>query len=487
MFLFYLGPKLQFLFIGINIILTIVIVFLERKNPQSTYAWLLFLWMIPILGFVFYWFLSQNLTRRKIYKYDTPLDIAYHQMMKKTLPPAGECCYDIQLYERHSNPIAYFQNVHQAYFSGNNHIEIFTDGHDKFVALINDIANAKSSVHLEYYIIKNDALANRIIDLLIKKAGEGLEVRLLFDEMGGRYIPKSRLKELEAAGGEWGVFFPSRLLVNIRVNYRDHRKIVVIDGLYGYVGGFNIGDEYLGLNKKMGYWRDTHIKITGTAVHELQHRFLLDWETSGKHGPLTNPKVQLDFYYPPVNVLQNYAGIQIVSSGPDDPNEVIKHGYVQMINDATHHVYIHTPYFIPDSSISEALRIAALSGIDVRIMIPNKPDHIFIYWATLSFVGELIEAGVKVYIYQNGFLHSKTITVDDEMSVVGSCNFDIRSFSLNFETSAFIYDRNTAIKLREAFEADMLKSDHYDTEQYQNRSKWLKIKESVSRLFAPVL
>lgn len=487
-----LSHPVSILIFIINIILSFTIIFLERKTPQSTYAWLLFLWVIPVLGFLFYLLFSQNLTRRKIFKYNTPENIAYQELLMKQrddLIKNDTFIANTELVKEYQSNIEYNLNAAESLYSDDNTVEIFTDGYNKFDALFQAIENATAFVLLEYYIIKYDALGQRFMELLTKKAAEGVKIRLLFDQEGGRYIPQSALNKFEDAGGEFGVFFPSRMpFINLRVNYRDHRKLTIVDGKVGFIGGFNIGDEYLGLDKKMGYWRDTHLKITGISVYELQLRFLLDWHTSGKNVNLSfEDSVPEEF-----TSLENYkkkdgVGIQIVSSGPDNKDQIIKQGILKMIASAKEYIYIQTPYFVPDESTFEALKIALLSGIDVRIMVPNKPDHIFIYWATLSYVGELIDYGAKVYIYDNGFLHAKVIVVDDKISTVGSCNFDIRSFSLNFETNAFIYHEETTKKLREIFIEDIDKCIYYDTMSYNNRPRRLRIKESVSRLFSPLL
>ncbi|MDO4289287.1 MAG: cardiolipin synthase [Eubacterium sp.] len=482
-------PLSIFTFI-VNILLSSAIIFLERKTPQSTYAWLLFLWIIPILGFIFYLFFSQNLTKRKIYRYNTPEAKQYKQLLslqKNALVTHQYFARNNDLLEKYHYTIEYHFNVSHSLYSENNHVAIYTDGHAKFDALFAAIEAAKTSIHLEYYIIKYDALGKRFMELLIKKARQGVEVRLLFDEMGGRYLPRSILKEFKQAGGAYGIFFPSKLrYINLRVNYRDHRKIAIIDGTTAFIGGYNIGDEYLGLKKKMGYWRDTHLKITGYAAYELQMRFFLDWRTSGNPSPLEDSHKDISRYYPPMEN-NGGAGIQIVSSGPDDPNQGIKQGFIRIITNARRYIFIQSPYFVTDESIMEALKIALLSGIEVRIMIPNKPDHVFIYWATLSYVGELIEYGAQVYIYDNGFLHAKVVVADDEIAAVGSCNFDIRSFRLNFETNAFLYDRAIATELRDIFLADIDQCLYYDKISYMKRPRRVKIKESISRLFAPLL
>lgn len=270
----------------------------------------------------------------------------------------------------------------------------------------------------------------------------------------------------------------------MRLNYRNHRKLGIIDGKIGYIGGFNVGDEYLGLHPKFGYWRDTHLRIVGTAVYAIQTRFILDWnQASHLHEIQYSPE-----YFPgKIEEIIGNIGMQIVSSGPDSEWEQIKNGYIKMITSAKESVYIQTPYFIPDASLLDTLRIAALSGIDVKIMIPNKPDHMFVYWATYSYIGEMLKAGAKIYIYENGFIHAKTILVDRKIASVGTANIDMRSFRLNFEVNAFIYSEQIANELTDDFLKDMDLSTHLTADQYSKRSLWIRFKESFSRLLSPLL
>jgi cardiolipin synthase A/B len=296
-------------------------------------------------------------------------------------------------------------------------------------------------------------------------------------------LPKRSFKEFKKAGGQVEVFFPSKFrFINLRMNYRNHRKLVIIDGKIGYVGGFNVGDEYLGLNKKFGYWRDTHLRIQGTAVYALQTRFILDWNQASDDQDVD--------YVPnlyPEDISHGKIGIQIVTSGPDSEFQQIKNGYIKMIMSAKKSIYIQTPYFIPDTSLLDTLRIACLSGVEVNIMIPDKPDHLFVYWATLSHVSELLKVGAKVYIYRNGFIHAKTLVVDEEISSVGTANIDYRSFRLNFEVNAFLYDEGVSRKLTEIFKDDIKVSMLLTYEGYQKRSLEIRLKESISRLLSPIL
>ncbi|MGF7060307.1 cardiolipin synthase [Brassicibacter mesophilus] len=468
----------------LNIILAFVIIFLERKNPASTWAWLMVLLLIPNIGFILYLILGQNLSRQKIFQYKTEED----QIIRKLLLEQISHLQNNELEYNDKSMVSYQDMIHMnlissdSIFTQDNEVKIFTDGIEKFDELIRSIEEAKDHIHMLYYIIKNDDISQKIISALTRKASEGLEVRFLYDAVGGRSLPKNFFKEFKKAGGKVASFFPFKIpLINLRINYRNHRKLAIIDGEIGFIGGFNIGDEYLGLDKKFGYWRDTHLKIKGSSVHMIQTRFLLDWSYASKEDVNYSEK-----YYPIINSAGT-TGIQIVSSGPDSEEEQIKNGYIKMINSAKKSVYIQTPYFIPDESVLEALRIASLSGVDVRIMFPNKPDHMFVYWATYSYIGELLKSGIKAYVYENGFIHAKTIVVDGKLSSVGTANIDVRSFKLNFEVNAFIYDTVTSSKLKTIFEKDILYCTELTNEMYESRSRKIKFKESISRLLSPVL
>lgn len=310
-----------------------------------------------------------------------------------------------------------------------------------------------------------------------------MKVRVLYDELGSRQLTKGFFKAFREAGGEAEAFFPSKLrFINLRLNYRNHRKLAIIDGNIGYVGGFNVGDEYLGLNSRFGYWRDTHLRIQGEAVYAMQVRFILDWNQASHHNDITYESN----LFPKINSPGN-VGIQIVTSGPDSRYEHIKNGYIKMISSAKKSIHIQTPYFIPDASLLDALRIAALSGVEVHLMIPDKPDHPFVYWATLSYIGEMLGTGANVYLYNNGFIHAKTIIIDEKISSVGTANIDVRSFKLNFEVNAFLYDEHISKQLTHIFHQDLRVSSQLTVKQYLERSRWIKFKESISRLLSPIL
>ncbi len=471
--------------ITLNIFLAIVLIFLERRDASSTWAWLMVLFFIPILGFLIYLLLGRQLRKKHLFRWEGRDKIGIDKLIDYQLDAIEQGTFEFRLDDAldYKDLINMHLRNNHAVLTQDNAVQIFNDGEAKFNALIEDMEQAKDHIHVQYYIFRLDSLGQRIHDVLIRKAKQGVKVRLLFDDMGSRGVRKKHFKELVDLGGEVEAFFPSVMpLINPRLNYRNHRKIVVIDGRIGYIGGFNVGDEYLGLDRKFGYWRDTHLRIEGSSVHPLQTRFILDWNQAS-----TNSDIEYSDRYFPAIPLKGSVGIQIVSSGPDSEWEQIKNGYLKLMAMAKDYIYIQTPYFIPDASFMDTLRIACLSGIDVRIMIPNKPDHAFVYWATYSYVGQLLKAGAKVYIYDNGFLHTKMIVVDNEASTVGTANIDVRSFKLNFEVNAFIYDRETSRELAELFEQDMLLSTELTMELYNERPRLIKMKESFSRLLSPIL
>ncbi|MFS0864792.1 cardiolipin synthase [Fredinandcohnia sp. 179-A 10B2 NHS] len=474
------------LVIILNIVFAVIVIFRERRDASSTWAWLLVLFFIPLAGFILYLLIGRNLSRDHLFQWEDLQEIGIEKMLESQLNElrTNEFQFGSQVSGRHKDLIYMNLINDQAIFTENNTVELFTDGTEKFNRLFRDILKAKESIHLQYYIIKNDRLGKKLMEALTNKVREGVKVRVLYDELGSRKLTKRFFREFREAGGQVEVFFPSKLrFLNLRLNFRNHRKLVIIDGKIGYVGGFNVGDEYLGLNRRFGYWRDTHLRITGRAVNAMQARFILDWNQASRHFDIT--------YAPELfsedNGKKGNVGIQIVTSGPDSEFEQIKNGYIRMIFSAKKSIYIQTPYFIPDKSLLDALRIACLSGIEVNIMIPDKPDHPFVYWATLSHIGELLHIGANVYIYSNGFIHSKSIVVDEEISSVGTANIDVRSFRLNFEVNAFLYDEAISKKLTEIFKEDIKLSKLLTYEQYKQRNLKVRFKESISRLLSPIL
>lgn len=469
----------------INIFLAIALIFLERRDPTSTWAWLLVLFFIPILGFIIYLLLGRQLRQKHLFRWEGRSKIGIEKLINYQLEAIENETFEFLKTdtEEYDDMIYLHLRNNHSVLTQDNDVQVYTDGRDKFDTLLEDLEHARDHIHIQYYIFRLDGIGKQIEEILINKAKSGVKVRMLFDDIGSRGLHVKNFNELIESGGEVAAFFPALLpLINPRLNYRNHRKIVIIDGRIGYIGGFNVGDEYLGLSKKFGYWRDTHLRIEGSAVHPLQTRFILDWNQA---SPKTNLQYNERFF--PAIPRKGDVGLQIVSSGPDSEWEDIKDGYLKMIFQAKDYIYIQTPYFIPDTSMLDALRIACLSGVDVRIMIPNKPDHMFVYWATYSNVGILLKAGARIYIYENGFIHAKQIVVDDQVSSVGTANIDVRSFRLNFEVNAFIYDRKKSHELAEIFEEDIQNSTELTLDAYLGRERLIKLKESISRLLSPIL
>ncbi len=466
-----------------NIALGFSIIFLERKDASSAWAWLMVLLFIPILGFFLYLIFGKPLSNRRIFTWDTKSRLGVKKAVRSQLRAIEKGRLTFKNKELAKYQDLYYLHLRNddAILTQDNEVDIYTDGEDKFNALIEDMEKAEDHIHLLYYIIRHDRLGNRIAEVLKKKSREGIEVRVLYDDMGSRFLRRKYIRSLRNAGVHVEAFFPPKIPnLNFKFNYRNHRKLAIIDGKVGYIGGFNIGDEYLGESKKFGYWRDTHLRIRGLAVRNMQTRFILDWNQASRHDILYEER----FYdAQPVGDV----GVQIVSSGPDSEWEQIKNGYIKMILSAKEYIYIQTPYFIPDESLRDALWIAALSGVNVKIMIPNKPDHPFVYWATLSHIGDLLEVGAEVYIYQKGFLHAKTIVVDGKIASVGTANIDVRSFRLNFEVNAFLYNTNISQRLVEAFNHDAMLSTQMPKYLYDRRSLGIRFKESISRLLSPIL
>ncbi len=472
------------MFLYINILLVISVIFFTRKNPTTTWAWIMLMLFIPFVGFILYLMFGQDLRKRKTFikkeEEDRFLAVA-HRQQTSLWQHFNE--YDNPLINAYESLISLHLNAHDSLYTEDNTVDIIIDGKELFNVMFENIKKAKRYIHIEYYIIKNDELGKALKDLLVAKAKEGIEVFLLYDDMGCFGIPSKFFHELAEAGVKTACFFPSFIpFIKFRANYRNHRKICVIDGLVGYLGGFNIGEEYIGLNKKLGYWRDTHLKITGSAVRLINLQFLLDRRFATSEDLLLDKYIPIETNSAPGNV-----GMQIVSSGPDSKQQGIRDGFIKMIYTAKRYIYIQTPYFVPDEVVLTALKLAALSGIDVRVMIPNKPDHIFVYWATYAHIGEILDCGAKCYTYEKGFLHAKTIVIDDTICSVGTANCDIRSFKLNFEINAFIYNETITKKLSRIFLEDILDCKEVTPEIYKNRNLIIKIKESIARLLSPIL
>ena len=468
-----------------NMLFAIVIVFFQRRDPKSVWAWLLLLYFIPVLGFVFYLLLGQDMHKRKMFRNKEVEDhigedIRRQEYRLKT-GDEQELDENIKGYE---DLVMYNLETGSSVLTKDNDVDIFIDGNEKFRALKEDLRKAEHFIHIQYYIIKNDVVFNEIKDILIEKAAQGVEVRVLFDAMGCRSVRHSYWKKLNAKGVQTAEFFPALLRrLQLRINYRNHRKIVVIDNKVAYVGGFNVAKEYIDLDEKFGHWRDTHLRIRGSAVLSLQVRFILDWNYAAGENLLEKKEL----FQGTEAGNRDHCDMQIISSGPDKTTQQIHDNYLRLINKAQKSIYIQTPYFIPDEAILNALMIAVKSGIEVNIMIPCMPDHPFVYWATYSYIGDMVMAGANCYTYNNGFLHSKGMIVDDKVLCYGTANMDIRSFALNFEVNAVIYDEKKAKEMVDIFRKDLEVCRQITKDYYAGRKLKIRVKEQVCRLLSPLL
>lgn len=469
----------------INILLAITIVFFERRDPKTIWTWLLVLYFIPVLGFLLYLLIGQDMRKSRMFKNKEVEDAIQSAVLKQEQKVKSREIFASgnEKMARYHDLVMYNLAAAKSVYTDDNEVEIYTDGKEYFTHLYEEMKNAKEFIHIQSYIIKNDELWQGFEELLEQKVKEGVEVRVLYDSMGCRTMRKRDWDRIRGKGIQLGEFFPALFgRLHLRINYRNHRKIIVIDGKTAYVGGFNIGREYVGLDKKFGYWRDTHLRLRGSSVVSLHIRFILDWDYSTKQNLFLNEKLVKEF-----EAGNGREGVQIISSGPDTQNEEIRDNYQKLIGKARDHVYIQTPYLVPDEIILNEIKMAAYSGTDVRIMIPCKPDHPLVYWATYSYVGELLDAGVRCYTYDNGFLHAKGVMADGLVCCYGTANMDVRSFQLNFEVNATIYSPKTTEKLEAVFEKDLEYCTEITPELYAKRSLIIRIKEQFSRMFSAIL
>lgn len=454
---------------------------MEKRDISAAWAWLFVMLLLPGIGFIIYLFFGWKLNQRQIFDLKAQKRLGISDMAEyQKRNPKNKPTLDTNL---ENDLVQMFLNTDNAILTTKNDLKIFTDGHEKFNSLFEDLKKAKHHINIEYFTIYDDQLGKKLRKILVQKAREGVQVRVLYDLFGSKGSKQKFFKELIQAGGEVTPFMKSKLgYYSFRINFRNHRKIVVIDGSVGYIGGFNIGDQYLGRNKRFGNWRDTHLRLEGSVVLQLQGRFFMDWNASAKRQ-----KVQFSLDYFPQSNVQNNIPMQIVSSGPENDVQKIKQGYIKMIMGAKHSIWIETPYFIPDDALMEALLIAIRSGIEVRIVIPQMPDHPFVYRATEYYVQQLLKAGARIYSYQNGFMHAKTIVVDNMITSVGSANWDIRSFKLNFEANAFMYDPKVAEQIIATIKNDLKDARELDEEYFKQQSSWKKFRQLASRLISPIL
>lgn len=469
----------------VNIIIIFLLIFFQKREPVTIFLWIFVLVFIPIAGFIFYIFLGQQIYKEKRFQVKE-----LEEILNKYSYYGNNYTKNFESFLSRNDSfdypeiIKYNYNVTKAIYTTNNDVDLITDGVEKFNRLKQDLNNAEHYIYFQYYIIKDDIVFQEIIPILKKKAKSGVKVCIVYDGMGCRLMRNKIWKDLEDSGVETVSFFPPIFgQFNIRANYRNHRKLVIIDGLIGYVGGFNVGKEYIGLDEKFGYWRDTHLRIVGEAVKSIEMRFVMDWNyaINDKSKQL---RVNFEKLYP---MAQDNIGMQILSSGPDLSEPIIRDNIIKMISLAKKSIKIQTPYFILDEAIMTAFKIAIHSGVDVEIMIPNKADHPIVHSASRYFAGQLIEVGAKCYEYSKGFLHAKVVAIDDNVCTIGTSNMDIRSFKLNFEINSVIFNKNFTGKVIESFNNDIKNSQPVTLDDYRRRGIIRRAKERFARLFSPIL
>lgn len=473
-------PYIQMLF-RVNVIWIGLVIFLENDNPSRTVAWLVVLILLPVLGFFLYILFGRSYRKRRMAKAKVLSDS--DRMAKAAEVQSSLLEYiDLPNSENPSNKklMQLLLKNAKAPFSLSNEVVVLTNGLSKFNRLFSAIKDAKDHIHLEYFIIKDDTIGKELKELLITKVTEGVKVRIIYDDVGSVELSKKYITALKSAGIEVFAFFKVPLPIFTRdLNYRNHRKIAIIDGKVGFVGGLNIGDEYIGSSDKFEFWRDTHLEIKGEAVYSLQTIFLNDWNY------VSHQDVQGSRYYPEIEVAKTSL-VQIAASGPDSEWKCILQAFYKMISNSVDKIWITTPYLVPEESIMMGLKTAALSGIDVKIIIPSQPDHFFVYWASQANIQKLLEAGVKIYRYKNGFIHSKIMIVDRLAATVGTANLDIRSMEINFEVNAFLYDIDVIVRLEEDFIQDLEESTEYDLSTFKKRKLHHKFLEAMGRLVSPL-
>jgi cardiolipin synthase len=458
------------------IIASVAVVLLENKNPVRTVAWVLLLLFLPYFGLLLYLVFGRSFKRqsRLSRKMHTQL-INQTQNARNHLEPVND-----SLLESYQPLIKLLEKTGAAPLSTNHSVDIYTDGKTLLADMLKDIEQAKHHIHAEYYILESDETGDAFKNALIKKAQEGVKVRLIYDDLGSWYLKRSAIREMKKAGIRLFSFFKIRFpYFTTKLNYRNHRKIVIIDGKVGYLGGFNIADRYTkGLD--WGVWRDTHIRVHGNSVINLQNIFRADWSY------MTKRVFKSDAYFPVSSTPNNYF-MQIVGSGPDLDWQTIMQGYLHAIMHAKKYIYIQTPYFLPNESIANAIEMASLRGVDVRLMIPFRSDERIAFEASISYMENILKSGVKVLQYQNGFIHSKTMVIDGELSVVGTANMDLRSFEQNFEVNAFIYSPEKANELTSIFLNDAKSCKKLSYWRWKKRPMWRKMLQSIARLLSPAL
>jgi cardiolipin synthase len=471
----------------IVLVLVCMLIIYDTRNSSKSLAYLLLAIFVPVGGMLFYFILGMNTRKHIIYSKKLIIDEKRFKELNKKI--ISSTLRNIKL---KTDEISEGKGLINLILQDNlsplttgNAVNLLINGEEKFPEVFGAVKSARNHIHLEYFIYENDRVGNMMKDILIEKAREGVKVRLIYDDYGSRSIRKTLVKELREAGVEAYPFNRIRLLFFAnRINYRNHRKIIIIDGKTGFTGGINISDRYINdpNNQEKPYWRDTHLRIDGPGIFNLQHIFLCDWNFCSKQ------KIELKSSY--FNLApQSYKNfsVQIASSGPDSPNSTIMLSLLKAITIAQKEILITTPYFIPGGSIMDGIKMAALGGVSVKILVPGISDSAIVNFAARSYYGELLRSGVKIYLYRKGFVHAKTLVIDNLISIVGTANMNHRSFNLDFEVNAIVYSAEFASLLKKTFNDDLSDAEKINAEEWKERPVYIKMTERIARLLSPVL
>jgi cardiolipin synthase len=459
----------------------------NTPSTTKTLAYVLVVIFLPVIGIGIHFMFGANYRKNKLYSKKIANDNNLLNNVRKKINLESEKAWDIAEPEvqKHKKLARFLLNDSDSPLTANNDVELLLNGEDTFPEIIKAMKNAKHHIHIEYYIFEDDEIGSQVADVLIQKALEGIEVRFIYDDFGSRSIRKKVVPALIAAGVQALPFFKVYfILLANRVNYRNHRKIIIIDGCIGFTGGINVSDKYINKPHQTDqrFWRDTHVKICGPGVYYLQYLFICDWNfCAGEEIPITED------YFCTTPSPKGKAMVQIAASGPDSDTPTIMFSLLQTIGLAQNEILITTPYFIPGENILDALNVAAISGVKVKILVPGKGDSAFVDAAARSYYAELLDSGVEVYLYKKGFVHAKTLVSDGQLSIIGTANMDHRSFELNFEVNSMIYDEAISKQLRNAFYDDLKDAVKIEPERWRNRKIYRQLPERIARLLSPLL
>ncbi|MGZ3872070.1 MAG: cardiolipin synthase [Mucilaginibacter sp.] len=478
------------IYLLISILYTPLVIFVclkvlyDIRSTSKTFAYLLVVIFVPLVGMIIYFAVGANYRKNKLYSKKIISDRKLWAEIREKIIHESEKTLDTgeQEVKSHKKLARMLLNDNSP-LTGNNEVKLLLNGEEKFPEVVTALKAARHHIHMEYYIFEDDNIGNQIVDVLIQKAAEGVKVRFIYDDFGSRSIRKTLVPKLIAGGVEAYPFYKILFIaLSNRTNYRDHRKIIVIDGCTGFVGGINVSDKYINNVSGQLFWRDTHVMIKGPGVYYLQYLFICDWNFSSGKKLSVKPE-----YFCSEESKKGNAIIQIAASGPDSDTPIIMYSLLEAIGLAQEELLITSPYFIPGESILDALCVAAMSGVKVKLLVPGKSDSALVNAASRSYYGAILDTGAEVYLYKKGFVHAKTVVSDGKLAIVGTANMDHRSFELNFEVNSMIYDTKVAKQLRDAFYNDLEDAVQINPKKWARRGLFRQLPEKLCRLLSPLL